>query len=489
MMDVGEESPESSRFAEDIVETIREPLLVLDKNRRVLSANPAFYRTFHVDPEETQGVLVYELGNGQWDIPRLRQLLEEILPESTTIEDFEVDHEFPEIGHRVMVLNARRLDDGNKILLAIEDITERKRLEDKLRDASEYAQNIVNTVREPLVVLDDEFRVISANRSFYRTFKVTPEMSENTMLFDLGNRQWDIPKLRELLEEVLPKSTSIEDFEVEHGFPAIGRKTMLINARRIRSKTGATQILLAIEDITERKRAEEELKRINREMEGFAHTVSHDLRSPVTSIGMATGLLEDRLKDLSGGGVDEEAAELIDSIKRNVERASSLITDLLSLAQVGLVPESIESVDVKAVIGSVMEEVTPLLEEEAAVIEVGDDMGRIMANPTQIRQVFANLIKNALEHARGGQLVIKVSYLGQDTDGAHRYLTRDNGSGIPPEDMDLVFAPFFKGETGGTGIGLATVERIVNFYGGTVRAYNDAGACFEFTVNDYAADG
>src|SRR5659263_190037 len=137
----------------------------------------------------------------------------------------------------------------------------------RLRDASEYAQNIVNTVREPLVVLDDKFRVISTNRSFSSTFKVTPEMSENTMLFDLGNGQWDIPKLRELLEKVLPKSTSIEDFEVEHDFPAIGRKTMLLNARRIRSKTGATQILLAIEDITERKRAEEELQRINIELE------------------------------------------------------------------------------------------------------------------------------------------------------------------------------------------------------------------------------
>jgi len=131
-----------------------------------------------------------------------------------------------------------------------------------------YAQNIVDTVREPLVVLDDNLRVLSANRSFYGTFKVTPEMSENTLLFDLGNRQWEIPKLRELLEEVLPKSTTIEDFEVEHNFPAIGQKTMLINARRMRRETGAKQIiLLAIEDITERKRAEEELQRINIELE------------------------------------------------------------------------------------------------------------------------------------------------------------------------------------------------------------------------------
>jgi serine phosphatase RsbU (regulator of sigma subunit) len=117
-------------------------------------------------------------------------------------------------------------------------------------------------------VLDDRFRVISANRSFYSTFKVTTEMSENTLLFDLGDGQWEIPRLRELLEKVLPKSTTIEDFEVEHNFPDIGQKTMLMNARRIQSKTGATQmILLSIEDSTERKRAEEELQRINIELE------------------------------------------------------------------------------------------------------------------------------------------------------------------------------------------------------------------------------
>lgn len=135
------------------------------------------------------------------------------------------------------------------------------------KDNSDYAQEIVNTVRESLVVLDETFKVITANRSFYNTFKVTKEISENTLLFDLGDGQWKIPRLMELLEKVLHKSTTIEDFEVEHRFPEIGQKTMLINARRIRSKKGARQkILLAIEDITERKRAEEELQRINVEL-------------------------------------------------------------------------------------------------------------------------------------------------------------------------------------------------------------------------------
>jgi PAS domain S-box-containing protein len=239
----------TSGYAQNIVNTVREPLVVLDDRFRVISANRSFYSTFKVTPEMSENTLLFDLGDGQWEIP---------------------EHDFPDIGQKTMLLNARRIRSkkgATQILLAIEDITERKRAKDELRDASEYANNIINTVREPLVVLDEKFRVVSTNRSFSTTFKVTPEMSENAMLFDLGNGQWNIPKLRELLEKVLPKSTSIEDFEVEHDFPAIGRKTMLLNARRIRSKAGATQILLAVEDITERKRAEEELQRINMELE------------------------------------------------------------------------------------------------------------------------------------------------------------------------------------------------------------------------------
>ena len=114
--------------------------------------------------------------------------------------------------------------------------------------------SILGSIREPLVVLDPDLKVIKANPSFYRTFNVNPEQTEGTLIYDLGNRQWDIPKLRELLEEILPQNTKFNDFEVEHHFDTIGRKIMHLNARRIYNEGSQTQlILLAIEDVTERE--------------------------------------------------------------------------------------------------------------------------------------------------------------------------------------------------------------------------------------------
>ena len=118
---------------------------------------------------------------------------------------------------------------------------------------------IIATVREPLIVLDGDLRIISVNDSFYRTFKVLPPETEGRLIFEVGNRQWDIPRLRILLEKILPSNQHFEDFEVEHDFPEIGRRTMLLNARVLKRGGEAEDlILLAIEDVTERKRQETE---------------------------------------------------------------------------------------------------------------------------------------------------------------------------------------------------------------------------------------
>src|SRR6202161_4381724 len=120
-------------------------------------------------------------------------------------------------------------------------------------DACALAQSIVDTVREPVVVLDKGLRVIAASRSFYSAFKVSPEDTQGRLLYALGDGQWDIPELRVLLEKIIPEHGAMEDYEVEHEFPDLGNRTMLLNARQVCYEEGAgTTILLGIEDITER---------------------------------------------------------------------------------------------------------------------------------------------------------------------------------------------------------------------------------------------
>jgi two-component system CheB/CheR fusion protein len=122
-----------------------------------------------------------------------------------------------------------------------------------LQEERNFAESIVATVREPMLVLDGELRVASANRSFYRAFQVTPGETEKRLLYELGNGQWDIPALRQLLEEVLPQRTEFQNFQVETEFPKVGHKKMLLNARRVYREDGRSKlILLAMEDVTER---------------------------------------------------------------------------------------------------------------------------------------------------------------------------------------------------------------------------------------------
>ena len=250
-------------YAQNIVDTVREPLLILDTSLRVQSANRAFYQTFHVSPLETEGHLIYELGNGQWDIPDLRTLLEDIVPKSSVFDDFELEHTFPMIGRRVMLLNARKLQAGHHgelLVLAMEDVTERRRSEAELKAIETYAQNIVDTVREPLLILDTTLRVRSANRAFYQKFHVSPSETEGRLIYELGNGQWDIPDLRTLLEDIVPKSSVFDDFELEHTFPDIGRRVMLLNARKLQAGQHGELLVLAMEDVTARKHAEEALR-------------------------------------------------------------------------------------------------------------------------------------------------------------------------------------------------------------------------------------
>ena len=189
------------------------------------------------------------------EVPDLEALIEEVIEE---VQVRERDVRGRDGRWYTMRVHPYRTAD-NKIdgaVVVLLDIDEIKRYQEEVREERDYAQAIVETVREPLIILDGELRVETANAAFYRTFGVQPAETQERLVYDLGNQQWDIPALRRLLEQVLPQEQAFEGFEVQHHFPQIGRKTMLLNARRLYRADRPSLILLAIEDVTGSKEAE-----------------------------------------------------------------------------------------------------------------------------------------------------------------------------------------------------------------------------------------
>jgi two-component sensor histidine kinase len=240
-------------LSEAMLDTVQLPLLVLNGGLRLIRANAAFFSHFKVSTDESIGRRLPELGNGQWNIPDLLHLLENVRSRGEAVEGHRVEHDFPTLGPRIMHLNARRIiAEGPRpglILLAISDVTELEKVLFELEGQREYLDKLVDSLRECLIVLGWDLRVKHANGPFYSTFKVKPAETEGRLIYELGNGQWNIPELRKLLEEILPKEENFDDFEVMHEFETIGYRHMLLNARRL---DHLNLIVLAIEDVTER---------------------------------------------------------------------------------------------------------------------------------------------------------------------------------------------------------------------------------------------
>ncbi|TSA13104.1 MAG: hypothetical protein D4R73_01320 [Deltaproteobacteria bacterium] len=222
--------------------------IFLDLRLNIKRFTPFVTRLFNLIPTDLDRSLMDITSRIKYD--HLEQDAQEVL---ATLQTKEVEIESREGGWftmRIMPYRTREnVIDG--VVLTFTDITRLKHLGDKLQKALNYAQGIVETVREPLLVLDGDLKMQSASRSFYQTFKTTPPETVGRLIYDLGNAQWDIPRLRELLEEIIPQNSVFDNFEVEHDFPGIGVRTMMLNARRLDARPGhPSLILLAMEDVT-----------------------------------------------------------------------------------------------------------------------------------------------------------------------------------------------------------------------------------------------
>jgi len=499
----GEKSAdETSEFAESIINTIREPLIALDQDLRVVSVSRSFYEFFKVNPKETVGQLIYDLGNKQWDIPKLRELLETILPQKTTFDNYEVEHDFATIGRRTMLLNARQiqrvLGKERIILLAIEDITERKEIEaglEKTRkelevikksadETSEFAESIINTVREPLIALDQDLRVVSVSRSFYEVFKVNPKETVGQLVYDLGNKQWDIPKLRELLETILPQKATFDNYEVEHDFATIGRRIMLLNARQIQRVLGKERvILLAIEDITARRevengleKAHEELKELAAELRRtarvkseFLANMSHELRTPLNSINGFSEVLYDE----TFGPLNGKQKKYVNNVLTSGKHLLLLINQILDMAKVeaGKMKLSLSSLPMKNLLNDISMLVADMISKKKVqmLLEIAKDLPNIEADELKVKEIIYNLLSNAVKFTPEGG---KIGMRAKKADSMIEIVVWDTGVGIAPENMEKIFEGFFRVDTPysqvteGTGLGLPLSKKLVELHGG-----------------------
>jgi DNA-binding response OmpR family regulator len=338
--------------------------------------------------------------------------------------------------------------DTAEVLARIKMLLRVKLLNDRLNDAREYAENIVETVREPLLVLDYELKIISANQSFYDTFKVNPKETIGNFIYDLGNRQWDIPNLRLLLEEILPRNTVFNGYEVEHDFQDIGRKTILLNARQIfRKNLGSHIILLAMEDITERRLAEKiraDIDRITR----------HDLKTPLNPIISIPELL------LTTTNLTQEQTDWIQLIRTSGYRLLDIIDSSLSLYKMeqGTYLLTPVSYNLLPLITNIERESSTQLARKRIKL-----LRSINGAPADARDAFmvngevllcytmlANLIKNAIEASPSDE-VITVSC---DQDAEWNYIGIHNRGAVPEEIRSCFFDKYVtRGKKTGTGLG------------------------------------
>lgn len=355
--------------------------------------------------------------------------------------------------------------------------------ETNLRAALAYAESIVATVREPLLVLDDTLRVRTASRAFYNTFGGAPEDTEGQLMYELGNGQWDIPALRALLEKVLSERAVFKDFEVVHDFPVLGKRAMLVNARPLRmAGDNSHMVLVAVEDITERRRIQQELVRSNEDLQRIAYAAAHDLRSPVNAAFNLIQMLARRVK----GKLDEQETEILRHSTESLERLSKLMNDILLLAEsdMGDAPRQPAVLSLEEPLRFALANLQHHIEHSGATVTVGA-LPTVSADRTQMVIVFQNLIGNAIKYRGEDPPLIGVSAV----QGENEWVVSvtDNGQGFEARHAIAIFEPFKRlhgAKVPGSGIGLATCKRIVERSGGRIWAESTPGrgSTFNFTM-------
>ena len=474
---------QQSRNSSDInnfVDSISIPILMLTNDLRIRRFTLAAQRLFNFLPTDVGRP--FNDFRTDFDVASLEAMALEVL-ETLNTKDEEIQTQSGYwYGLRIRPYRtAENQIDG--VTIAFLDIDALKRHAATLELARNYAEAIVETVQVPLLVLDADLRVNTANQAFCETFQVSGAETEQTLVFELGNGQWDIPQLRSLLEEVVTSSGQVQNFEVDHYFEQIGQKTMLLNACKLQQDGDVTLILLAILDITERQQFEAERSQLlaqeqsarqlaetaNRAKDVFLSNLSHELRNPLSAImGWAQML---RTSTLDAAMVDYA----LEVIERNARVQSQLIEDILDVSRIisGKLDLSTSLLDLSWVIRAAIE--TVQLSAEAKNIRIISQLtaAHVMGDVDRLQQVLGNLLSNAIKFTPpDGRVEITLEAI----QGEAQIRVTDTGQGISADLLPYIFERFRQGDSSttkpkaGLGLGLSIVKHLVELHGGTIEA-------------------
>jgi two-component system CheB/CheR fusion protein len=505
-----QEAKTAREQAEDTLRTAPIPLLVLDSDLRVKTGNESFYKTFSVQQSATEGRFVYDLGNGQWNIPKLRELLENILPANHLFEGFEVTHEFEGIGCRTMILNGRRMQSGEsepgRIVLVIEDVTDRKAAEAIQREAAERFRFMAESMPQKIFTaypggevdyLNQQwlaFAGLDAGQAAGWDFSqcIHPDEAEehsrqwkhsletgDPFQFECrfrrhdGAYRWHLSRACAMRTETgdilmwIGSNTDIDELKQA--------QTALAEARdRLASRAGELEQLVAART--------DEMVETNKQLEAFVYTIAHDLRAPLRSMeGFSTMLLTE-----AGTELNERARGFANRINRSARFMDALLKDLLALSSVSQARLQLVPVNLEEVVQAVMEHAAEEIRSKSALVEAVPPWPAVMGHAAMLGQVLTNLVGNAMKFVSPGtQPVVKLH--AQERNEFVRIWVEDNGVGIAEEHYQQIFRPFTRlhGEAfSGTGIGLAIVQKGVEQMHGTfgVVSSPEQGSRFWFEL-------
>jgi two-component system, chemotaxis family, CheB/CheR fusion protein len=512
----------SRKYAEAIISTISEPLVVLDHDFRVKSTNEAFPRFFRTGDAPLVGQIFFDVDDKQWNMPELKKLLDDTLDEAVSNAKLELNFDFKRIGNRFLLINCQKVvrdaTSEQLLLLVIEDITERKNNEESLRSRADYVKLVLDSCPIITSTASAEGQVTYSNKFFLNYSGLTleqaivqgwgavihPDQNEEVTRrwLDCADRGVEFS-----MEMLLRRHDGVYRWHLSHAIPIRDAKGKILSW--VNSSTEIHDQKMASEEwerqISERtadlKKSNIELEHSNKNLEQFAFIASHDLQEPLRKIQTFSSILFENYQK----HIPEEGKKIIGRIHASSERLTALIKDILTFSRIENSAVGFKYIDLSQIMANVIEDFALLIEEKRATVEV-DPLPSIEVIPIQINQLFYNLLSNSLKYSRVDDhpvITIRSRKLSMvevlnypELSSKLEYfeiLFSDNGIGFEPEYQERIFQIFQRlhqrTEYSGTGIGLALCRKIVINHRGLIFAesHKGAGALFHIILplNDH----